>query len=69
MKIARKTISMVLVLAMSAGLTGCGQKTFRTRRSLTLPHTPAKAMPSAKHIKNLTNGRLTYVTSLLARFS
>ena len=28
MKIARKTISMVLVLAMSAGLTGCGQKNF-----------------------------------------
>ena len=28
MNIARKTISMVLVLATSAGLTGCGQKNF-----------------------------------------
>lgn len=28
MNIARKTISMVLILAMTAGLTGCGQKNF-----------------------------------------
>ena len=28
MKIARKVISLVLVLAMAAGMTGCGQKNF-----------------------------------------